>query len=59
VVHILNRFFEAMGNAILVNNGVIHRYVGDQIIGLFGVGGDPPRRAVSTPFGPDLECSKR
>jgi hemoglobin-like flavoprotein len=45
VVHILNRFFEAMGNAILVNNGVIHRYVGDQIIGLFGVGGDPPEKS--------------
>lgn len=41
VVHILNRFFRAVGDAILVNNGIIYQYVGDQIVGLFGVGGDP------------------
>jgi len=45
VVHILNRFFKAVGDAILVNNGVIYQYVGDQIIGLFGVGGDPPDKS--------------
>ncbi len=45
VVHILNRFFTAVGDAILVNNGVIYQYVGDQIIGLFGVGGDPPEKS--------------
>jgi class 3 adenylate cyclase/hemoglobin-like flavoprotein len=45
VVHILNRFFAAVGDAILMNNGVIHQYVGDQIIGLFGVGGDPPEKS--------------
>jgi hemoglobin-like flavoprotein len=45
VVHILNRFFTAVGDAILVNNGVIYQYVGDQIIGLFGVGGDSPAKS--------------
>ncbi len=45
VVHILNRFFTAAGDAILINNGIIHQYVGDQIIGLFGVGGDPPEKS--------------
>jgi adenylate cyclase len=45
VVHILNRFFAAVGDAILANNGIIYQYVGDQIIGLFGVGGDPPRKS--------------
>jgi class 3 adenylate cyclase/hemoglobin-like flavoprotein len=44
VVHILNRFFKAAGDAILINNGVIYQYVGDQIVGLFGVGGDPPEK---------------
>ncbi len=44
VVHILNRFFTAVGESILINNGVIYQYVGDQIIGLFGVGGDPPEK---------------
>ena len=41
VVHILNRFFTAIGDAILVNNGVIHQYVGDQVVGLFGLDADP------------------
>ncbi len=45
VVHILNRFFKAVGDAILLNNGVIYQYVGDEIVGLFGVGGDPPEKS--------------
>ena len=45
VVHILNRFFKAVGDAILINNGVIYQYVGDQVIGLFGVGGDPSSKS--------------
>lgn len=45
VVHILNRFFKAVGDAIPINNGVIYQYVGDQIVGLFGVGGDPPEKS--------------
>jgi class 3 adenylate cyclase/hemoglobin-like flavoprotein len=45
VVHILNRFFKAVGDAILVNHGVIYQYVGDQIIGLFGIGGDPTEKS--------------
>jgi class 3 adenylate cyclase/hemoglobin-like flavoprotein len=45
VVHILNRFFKAVGDAILSNNGVIYQYVGDQIVGLFGVGGDPTEKS--------------
>jgi class 3 adenylate cyclase/hemoglobin-like flavoprotein len=44
VVHILNRYFKAAGDAILVNNGVIYQHVGDQIIGLFGVGRDAPEK---------------
>lgn len=45
VVHILNRYFKAVGDAILANNGVIYQHVGDQVVGLFGVGGDPPGKS--------------
>jgi class 3 adenylate cyclase/hemoglobin-like flavoprotein len=45
VVHILNRFFEALGEPILLNGGVISHYVGDQICGLFGLGATDPARA--------------
>ncbi len=37
VVHILNRFFTAVGEPILLNAGVITQYVGDQICGIFGM----------------------
>ena len=37
MAHILNRFFTSMGDAILMNNGIIYQYVGDEIIALFGI----------------------
>lgn len=55
IVHILNRFFEALGDPILLNGGIISHYVGDQICGLFGLDeADPARvcgRAVRAAFG--------
>jgi class 3 adenylate cyclase/hemoglobin-like flavoprotein len=39
VAHILNRFYTVLGDPILINNGVIYQYAGDEIIGLFGVSG--------------------
>jgi len=44
VVHILNRFFEALGDPILLNGGIISHYVGDQICGLFGLDDADPAR---------------
>jgi len=37
--YILNRFYTVLGDPILINNGIIYQYVGDEIIGLFGVTG--------------------
>lgn len=37
VVHILNKLFAALGEPIVLNNGVIYQYVGDEITGLFGL----------------------
>lgn len=47
VVHILNRFFEALGDPILINGGIISHYVGDQICGLFGLDDADPARICS------------
>lgn len=44
VVHILNRFFEALGEAILLNGGIISHYMGDEIFGLFGIDDKDPAR---------------
>jgi class 3 adenylate cyclase/hemoglobin-like flavoprotein len=47
VVHVLNRFFSHLGEPILLNSGVIYQYVGDEIIGLFGLdGGTPAENAL-------------
>lgn len=37
--YMLNRFYTALGDPILMNNGIIYQYVGDEIIGIFGVSG--------------------
>lgn len=35
----LNRFYTALGDPILMNNGIIYQYVGDEIVGVFGTTG--------------------
>jgi class 3 adenylate cyclase len=49
LAHMLNRFFTILGDPILMNNGVIYQYAGDEIIGLFGTsGGDPEKISFDT-----------
>jgi adenylate cyclase len=43
VVHILNRYFLVMGDAVLENGGYIDKYIGDGMMALFGVDGGEPR----------------
>lgn len=47
VVHILNRLFAVLGEPILLNNGIIYQYVGDEITGLFGLDDSPPQLACT------------
>ena len=35
----LNRFYTVLGDPILMNNGIIYQYVGDEIVGIFGTSG--------------------
>ena len=44
LAHMLNRFFTALGDPILMNNGIIYQYVGDEIVALFGTTGDDPEK---------------
>lgn len=39
IAYMLNRFYTALGEPILMNNGIIYQYVGDEIIGVFGTAG--------------------
>lgn len=46
VFHILNRFFGALGDPILLNGGYIYQYVGDQVVALFGLDGASPAESA-------------
>jgi adenylate cyclase len=48
VIHLLNRYFEAMGRIIAAHGGFINNTMGDGLMALFGVDGQPaaPLRAV-------------
>jgi adenylate cyclase len=48
VIHVLNRHFEAMGQVIAAEGGIINNYMGDGLMALFGVDGraDAAMRAV-------------
>ena len=48
VVHVLNRYFRAVGRAIVDCGGRIDNYMGDGLLALFGIDGakDAPRQAV-------------
>ena len=39
IAYMLNRFYTVLGDPILMNNGIIYQYVGDEIIGVFGTTG--------------------
>ncbi|MBX2873618.1 MAG: 2Fe-2S iron-sulfur cluster binding domain-containing protein [Saprospiraceae bacterium] len=39
IAHMLNRFYTVLGDPILMNNGIIYQYVGDEIVGIFGTSG--------------------
>ena len=49
VVFVLNRYFAAMGRAVESAGGRVDKFIGDGVMALFGVEGDPaeaPRRAL-------------
>lgn len=44
IAYMLNKFYTALGEPILMNNGVIYQYVGDEIIGVFGTTGGTAKK---------------
>lgn len=37
IIHILNRYFEAMGEVVLANGGMLDKYIGDGLMANFGL----------------------
>ena len=44
IAYMLNKFYTALGEPILMNNGIIYQYVGDEIIGVFGTSGGTAKK---------------
>lgn len=53
VIHVLNRYFDTVGKVITAHGGFINNYMGDGIMALFGVDGQPDAalRAVQAGVG--------
>ncbi|MBI3269098.1 MAG: adenylate/guanylate cyclase domain-containing protein [Planctomycetes bacterium] len=43
VIHILNRYFRTMGEAVYAHGGAIDKYMGDGLMALFGLDGGEPQ----------------
>lgn len=54
VVHILNRFFKRAGDTVGANNGRVDNYMGDGLLAVFGVDGQPDRALGAVRTGLDL-----
>jgi class 3 adenylate cyclase len=46
VVHVVNRLFLRIGEAVLANSGYIDKYLGDGLLALWGVEGGEPQQLV-------------
>lgn len=44
IAYLLNKFYTALGEPILMNNGIIYQYVGDEIVGVFGTNGGTAKK---------------
>jgi class 3 adenylate cyclase/hemoglobin-like flavoprotein len=55
VVHMLNRYFTAVGEPVINNNGLIDKYIGDGVLAVFGARDEAPgaacRNAVRAALG--------
>lgn len=59
VIHILNRYFDLMGEAIVKNQGYIDKYIGDGMMALFGVSEEDPASNCLNAIMAGLEMVRR
>ena len=45
VIHIMNKFFNRIGDAVIASNGYIDKFIGDSVMALFGIEEEDPRKA--------------
>ncbi|HKR64923.1 MAG TPA: globin domain-containing protein, partial [Thermoanaerobaculia bacterium] len=59
VVHILNRYYLQVGEAVLANGGHIDKYLGGGMLALFGVNGEDARTKCTNAIRAALRMQKR
>ncbi|MEA2490475.1 MAG: adenylate cyclase [Acidobacteriota bacterium] len=59
VVHILNRYYLQVGEAVLANGGHIDRYTGGGLLALFGVNGEDAKTKCTNAIRAALRMQKR
>jgi class 3 adenylate cyclase/hemoglobin-like flavoprotein len=59
VVHLVNRYYQAIGEAILWNHGYIDKYMGDGIMALFSLGERDARRCCRAAIRAGLQAMAR
>ena len=59
VIHILTRYFNEMGDAVLNNNGYIDKYIGDGLMCLFGLVEDDPKKICFDAVSAALEMKEK
>jgi len=58
LVHLLNRYFEVFGGAILAHKGYLDKFVGDAVMAIFGAPAPVPDHAVQACLAA-IECQER
>jgi class 3 adenylate cyclase/hemoglobin-like flavoprotein len=59
VVHLLNRYYTAIGEAVLENHGYIDKYIGDGLMALFTLDGSDARRCCRSAVRAGLQAASR
>lgn len=59
IIHALNLLFRELGQAIDDHGGYVDKYIGDNVMAIFGLGGEPPEEVCRSAFLAAVEMLER